>query len=173
MEAWGRSRPEGYELVVAGIAREEAVRWLRERGVDIPAGVRWAGRLDRRAFRALTGSARLYIAASRFEDHGIAQLEALLDGALLITVPSAGPYEPLRLAQRLDSRLVASAVSAEALARAIETAAALTATERADYARRAHALAARYSEDELVQRLRTRVLPTLLGGSWATAAGAR
>jgi glycosyltransferase involved in cell wall biosynthesis len=51
--------------------------------------------------------ARLFVNASRREDYGLAQLEALSAGAALVTVPSPGPYEALPLARRLAPELVA------------------------------------------------------------------
>jgi hypothetical protein len=44
--------------------------------------------------------------ASRREDYGISQLEALAAGAALVTVPSPGPYEALPIARRLAADLV-------------------------------------------------------------------
>ena len=63
------------------------------------------------------------------EDHGIAQLEALADGCLLVTTQAPGPYPALAIAQRLDPRLVG-----EDLAGAIRTA---LDDPPADYATRA------------------------------------
>jgi hypothetical protein len=57
-------------------------------------------------FRALLRRARVYLAAPRREDYGIAQLEALADGAMLVTTPAAGPYAALPIAHELDPRLV-------------------------------------------------------------------
>ena len=41
--------------------------------------------------------------APRREDYGIAQLEALADGCVLVTTPAPGPYAALPLARELDS----------------------------------------------------------------------
>ena len=92
--AWERARRPGEELVVAGLdgrARE---------------GVRFAGALEPGAFRALLRRARVFVIAPRREDHGLAQLEALADGCLLVTTPAPGPYAALPLARELDPRLV-------------------------------------------------------------------
>jgi hypothetical protein len=96
LAAWERVRRPDEVLVVAGLDRFEA-----------PAGVRSAGRLDRAAFRALLGRSRVFAAAPRREDHGLAPLEALADGCLLVTTPSPGPYPALAIARELDARLVA------------------------------------------------------------------
>ena len=45
--------------------------------------------------------------APRREDYGLAQLEALADGCLLVTTPAPGPYAALPMARALDARLVA------------------------------------------------------------------
>jgi glycosyltransferase involved in cell wall biosynthesis len=55
---------------------------------------------------SLLGRTRVFVNASRREDHGIAQLEALSAGCALVTVQSAGPYEALPLARTLAPELV-------------------------------------------------------------------
>ena len=104
LAAWRAARRAGETLVVAGLAGE---------GED---GIRYAGHLDRAAYRALLRRARLFVTAPRREDYGIAQLEALADGCLLVTTAAPGPYAALPLARRLDPRLVG-----DDLARAIRT----------------------------------------------------
>ena len=70
---------EGETLVVAGSAgRDED-------------GVRFAGLLPRAEYRALLRRARVFVTAPRREDYGMAQLEALADGCLLVTTPAPGP----------------------------------------------------------------------------------
>ncbi len=49
----------------------------------------------------------MFVCAPRREDYGIAQLEALADGCLLVTTPAPGPYAALPIARALDARLVA------------------------------------------------------------------
>jgi hypothetical protein len=85
LAAWDVARREGEELVVAGL-----------RGPD-HEGVRYAGTLEPDAFRALLRRARVYVTAPRREDYGIAQLEALADGARVVTTPAPGPYAALPL----------------------------------------------------------------------------
>jgi hypothetical protein len=92
-------------LVVAGLAGADTER------------VRFAGTLPRDEYRGLLRRARLFVTAPRREDHGLAQLEALADGCVLVTTPSPGPYAALPLARELDPRLVG-----DDLARAIRTA---------------------------------------------------
>jgi glycosyltransferase involved in cell wall biosynthesis len=106
LAAWAAVRREGEELVVAGTD-------ARVGG----AGVRVAGRLAPDAYRALLRRARVFVTAPRREDYGLAQLEALADGCLLVTTPAPGPYAALPIARRLDARLVS-----EDLPRALRTA---------------------------------------------------
>jgi glycosyltransferase involved in cell wall biosynthesis len=67
--------------------------------------------LSRAEYRALLRRARVFIAAPRREDYGIAQLEALADGCMLVTTPSPGPYAALPIAHSLDPRLVDPALA--------------------------------------------------------------
>jgi Glycosyl transferases group 1 len=85
LAAWEAIARPGEELVVAGL-----------RGPD-REGVRYTGTLEPAAFRALLRRARVYVTAPRREDYGIAQLEALADGARVVTTPSPGPYAALPL----------------------------------------------------------------------------
>jgi hypothetical protein len=95
LAAWAAARREGEELIVAGVA-----------GLPAAAGVRFVGTLDRGAYRALLRRARLYIGASRREEYGIAQLEALVDGAMFVSDEKAKHYPALDIARRLDPRLI-------------------------------------------------------------------
>jgi glycosyltransferase involved in cell wall biosynthesis len=112
LAAWAAARREGEELVVAGLDERA---WRARRGGAASAapggggaaGVRFAGMLPRDEYRALLRRARVFVTAPRREDYGIAQLEALADGCVLVTTPSPGPYAALPLARTLDPRLVA------------------------------------------------------------------
>jgi hypothetical protein len=57
-------------------------------------------------YRARVRRGRVLVGAARREDYGIAQLEALADGCLLVTTPAPGPYAALPIARTLDARLV-------------------------------------------------------------------
>ena len=46
-------------------------------------------------YRALLRRARVFVCAPRREDYGIAQLEALADGCMLVSTPAPGPYAAL------------------------------------------------------------------------------
>jgi glycosyltransferase involved in cell wall biosynthesis len=94
LAAWAIARRPDEELVVAGLDGPTA------------EGVRFAGMLPRADYRALLRRARTFVCAPRREDYGIAQLEALADGCVLVTTPAPGPYAALPLAAALDPRLV-------------------------------------------------------------------
>ena len=63
-------------------------------------------------YRALLRRARLFVTAPRWEDYGLAQLEALADGCVLVTTAGPGPYAALPLARELDPRLVGDGLAA-------------------------------------------------------------
>jgi glycosyltransferase involved in cell wall biosynthesis len=99
LAAWAAARREGEELVVCGLDPDAAT-------ARAAPGVRYAGRLPADEYRALLRRARVFVAAPTYEDYGIAQLEALADGCLLVTTPASGPYVALPVARALDERLV-------------------------------------------------------------------
>ncbi len=103
LDAWRLVHKPGEELVVAGATESE----LRKLGYALPAsGVRVMPMLPYDDYRALLRRTRVFVCAARREDYGIAQLEALADGCMLVTTPSPGPYVALPIARALDSRLV-------------------------------------------------------------------
>ncbi len=109
--AWSKTAHAGERLVVGGVERERALAWLERCAVPEPAGVKWPGPLPRDEWLALVSRSRVFVNASRREDHGLAQLEALSAGCALVTVPSPGPYEALPLARRLAPELVSDDLS--------------------------------------------------------------
>jgi glycosyltransferase involved in cell wall biosynthesis len=145
LETWRRARRGDETLVITGTER-----------VSEAPGVRFAGRLPPDEFRALLRRARVFVAASRREDFGIAQLEALADGAMLVTTPAPGPYPALALARELDPRLVAEDL-APALRAALDDPA-------PGYAARAAELVAPFSREAVTTTLSQHVLPRLLAG---------
>lgn len=103
LDAWRQVRGPEEELLVTGVAEGE----LRALGFKLPAqGVRVTGMLPHDEYRALLRRSHTYVCAARREDYGIAQLEALAEGCMLVTTPSPGPYAALPLARELDERLV-------------------------------------------------------------------
>jgi len=103
LAAWRQVHRPGEELVVAGVDPRD----LTGAGF-VPAddGVRVTGLLAPDAYRALLRRARVFVTAPRREDYGMAQLEALADGCLLVTSSAPGPYAALPIARELDPRLV-------------------------------------------------------------------
>ncbi len=147
LQAWGRARREGETLLVTGLDR------------DAPPdadGVRFTGSLDPEGFRALLRRARVFLAAPRREDFGIAALEALADGAMLATTPAPGPYPALALARELDPRLVSEDLVA-ALRHALDD-------PLPGYAARAAELVAPFGREAVSATLSRDVLPRLLPG---------
>lgn len=160
--AWKAAAPEGARLVVGGIGREEALRWLGRRGVEAPAGVEFAGAVPRERWTALVAGSRAYVSAARFEDWGVAQMEALAAGTPLVTFPTAGPNAALPLAKQLRPELVARGYTAADLAAALRAGLALDDRARADYAARARPLLEPYSDAALRRVVAERVVPALL-----------
>jgi glycosyltransferase involved in cell wall biosynthesis len=106
LSAWREVRQErgSGELIVAGASTQE----LERAGCRVTSEerVRVVGALAAEDYRALVRRARVFICAPRREDYGIAQLEALADGCLLVSTPAPGPYAALPIARALDPRLV-------------------------------------------------------------------
>jgi hypothetical protein len=167
LRAWMRESRPGEELVVAGLDEAAGAAWLRRAmaardegrsGNAGPAGagaerVRFAGLVPRGEYRALLRRARVFLTAPRREDYGIAQLEALADGAVLVTTPSPGPYAALPLARALDPRLVAPDL---AIRTALDDPA-------PDYAERAAALLAPWRPEAVDRVVAEQLLPALQG----------
>jgi glycosyltransferase involved in cell wall biosynthesis len=151
--AWARLAPSGRRLLVAGIERDRAEGFLRSRGIAAPASVEWLGPLPTERFRALVRGAAAYLAASRYEDYGIAQLEALADGTPLVTTPSGGPFDALVLLRRLAPELVGEAGDAEALAAALGRALDWPPERRSEFRHGCATELAEYSPDAMRRRL--------------------
>jgi hypothetical protein len=145
LAAWRAARRGDELLVVAGLD-----------GPDEP-GVRYAGMLPRDELRALLRRARTFLAAPRREDHGIVQLEALADGAALVTTPSPGPYAALPLARELDARLVSDDLAGAVRAALDEPV--------AGYAERAKELLAPYRPEAVDRVVAEELLPRLLASA--------
>ena len=161
VRAWSIVRPET-ELVIAGISRENGLAYLRRCNLAEPTGVTWAGITSHEEFARSPAVRRYTWLPPGMRTTGSPRLEALADGALLVTVPSDGPYAALRLARRLAPRLAPQEISAEALAEAMRAALEMTDAERGAYREAAARELAPHSFEELVRRIRDKVLPTLL-----------
>ncbi len=143
LRAWNDARRGEERLVVAG-----------HDGIAAAPGIDVAGRLDPSEYRALLRRAKVFLAAPRREDYGIAPLEALADGCLLVSSPAPGPYPALQIARRLDPRLVS-----EDLAAAVRTA---LDDPLPGYAERAQELLEPFTHREVDKTIAERVLPRLL-----------
>ncbi len=161
--AWAAAAPDGVRLVVGGIERADALRWLARTGVAEPAGVEFAGALERERWTALVAASRVYVSAARYEDWGIAQMEALAAGVPLVTSPTPGPNVALPIARRLAPELVAADAGPSALAESLRAGLALGDGARADYAAAARAALEPYSDAALRAVVAERVVPALLG----------
>jgi hypothetical protein len=155
LDAWralsARGAPAG-ELVVAGASADQ----LERAGLAVGGeGVRVVGPLAPDEYRALLRRARVFVCAPLREDYGIAQLEALADGCLLVTTPAPGPYAALPLARALDPRLVGGDLEASLR----------IAFERPPdgYAERARALLAPFSPETIDRLVAGQLLARLLG----------
>lgn len=160
--AWALAGPRDMRLCVAGIDAAAGRQFLRRRGVPEPEGIEWVGMLDPVEYRELVGRATVFLAASRYEEYGLAQLEALAAGALLVTVPSPGGYEALEIVRKLDSRLISKDSSPAALAASLRAALSLPEDQRRRYRTEARTLLEPHSREELKRRLERDVLPVLL-----------
>jgi Glycosyl transferases group 1 len=160
--AWEAAGIDDARLQVFGVERDAALAHLARTGITEPQGVRFLGKTPAAQFRAALRRSRAYIGGARWEDYGIAPLEALADGALLVTVPSGGPFEALAPARELAPELVTQAVDAGQLAAAIRTAFELPEERVRSYRERAAALLEPL-RPEAVQRVVTeQVVPALL-----------
>jgi hypothetical protein len=120
--------------------------------------VEWSGLLEPGQFRYTLSRTRVFVNASRREDHGLSQLEALAAGAMLVTVPSVGSYEALAIARRLEPRFVSTAIDAYPLARTLRAA---FDADPGDYAERAGRELGPYSRAAVQSVFETEVLPAL------------
>jgi len=160
---WIGAAPDGARLEVYGLDPDWARSHLRRHGLPEPDRVTLAGTVPAADFRARLRRARVFIHGAHWEDWGQAPLEALADGALLATTPAGGPYEGLRLARRLDSSLVASEVSADALAPAIRAAFELPDERVGAYRTRAVDLLRPYRSESVQETVSSELVPMLLG----------
>ena len=151
LSAWASAHRPGERLVLAGAHEHD----LRAAGFALPApGVQVLPMLPYAEYRALLRRTRVVLCAARREDYGIAQLEALADGCLLVTTPSPGPYVALPIARSLDPRLVGEDLGG-ALRVALDD-------PVSDYALRAEAVLAPFRRVQVDRVVATQLLPRLL-----------
>jgi hypothetical protein len=145
LEAWAVARRPGETLMVAGTDRLEPHE-----------GVTLAGRLAPPEYRKLLRRSRVFVCAPRREDYGIAPLEALADGCMLVTTPARGGYPAFDLARTLDPRLATDDLAA-ALRAALDS-------PVPAYVARADELLAPFRRAAVDRTVARDVLPRLLPG---------
>jgi hypothetical protein len=96
----------------------------------------------------------VFVCAPRREDFGIAQLEALADGCLLVTNAAPGPYAALPIARELDPRLVGDDLAGSLLTALDDPA--------PDYAARAQRSLAPFRRETVDRLVAQELLPRLL-----------
>ncbi len=169
LRAWRAVRRADETLVVAGVWGGSEGHGNGNGGGDDDDddddGVDYRGLLAPEDYRALLRRARIYVTAPRREDYGIAQLEALADGCVLVTTPAPGPYLAAPLARALDPRTVT-----DDLATAIRTA---LDDPVAGYAERGLSLLEPYRRATADVVVAERVLPALLSPSRSRPPAAR
>lgn len=163
VQAWGRLPHAGRRLLVTGIEAEQGRRFLAGRGVPEPPDVEWSGRVPPERFEALCARAEAFVGASRREEYGAAQLQALAGGCLLVHADGefAVHCDAFELAAELDRGLTAPPVAPDGLARGLERALAFTPEQRRDYVGRARELLEVYTPAAFAAILRERLVPTL------------
>jgi hypothetical protein len=161
--AWRLAGLDDHRLLVTGLDERQGRAYLQDRGVAAPPNMAFTGVIPKEDHRAAVRSARFYVSASHREGFGTAQLEAMVDGTPLVTVPSTGPCDAVALARSVQPNLVAEDVSAEALGRMLQIAVRMSAAALAAYREDVRRPLAAYSRAEFVRRLREVVVPALLG----------
>jgi glycosyltransferase involved in cell wall biosynthesis len=146
LAAWRDARSPGEELLVMGADAKELQL--------ATAGVRVVGMLPYEEYRGLLRRARVFVCAPRREDYGIAQLEAIADGCMLVTAAAPGPYAALPIARELDARLVGEDIQG-ALRTALDGPA-------PDYAERAVEALAPFRRQAIDRLVAEQLLPRLL-----------
>ena len=162
--AWEQAELPGARLLIAGIPRDRAYRFLARRGPALPAGAELVGLLPQPAFQDLLARARVFVSTAAWEDFGVAPLEALDRGAALVCAPGGGPFPGLGIARSLAPELVAADRDSRTVARALEAAFAADDATLADYRVAARRALEPYRPEASVKRLQEEVLPALLGG---------
>jgi glycosyltransferase involved in cell wall biosynthesis len=163
--AWARAAPRGARLGVGGLDRVEGERWLGKLALSEVRGLVWLGSVDGERWRAIVAGARVFVSAARFEDWGIAQMEALAAGVPLVTVPAGGANPALALARELAPGLVAVERSRDALAAALTAGLELDGRAREAYGQAARRLLEPYRDEALRRLVANEVLPRLLSSS--------
>lgn len=166
LQAWSqRDRSVPSTLLIAGIDAVTAAPYLAEHGLVVTEDVQFLGRLPQPEFRDELRRAEVYLAASRYEDFGMAQLEAVNLGAVLVSVPSGGPFEAGTILRDVDAALLAGDDTPAALARALDHALRLDPAARAAVVAAGRDRLTPYLRSSLAERIRQRLLPAIATAS--------
>jgi hypothetical protein len=149
-------------LLITGITRDRALAHLKRFGLELPPGAELPGMVTQSEFHELLGRAQVFLSGAIWEDFGLAPLEALSRGAVLVTTPGRGPFPALPIARLLEPRFVATELSPDALRDALTAALNAPDDDLARYRARALELLEPYRRRDIVARLRDEVLPHLL-----------
>jgi glycosyltransferase involved in cell wall biosynthesis len=161
--AWlGADVPQDGRLDVFGIEPERARRHLHRTAVPEPRNVRWRGLAAAAEFHATLSRCRMFVTSARWEDFGMAQLEALALGSLLVCTATDGPFEAGAIARELKPELVAADQSPDALSGSISLAFGLDDPDVEDYRASARARVAGYRPPAVARTIAERVIPALL-----------
>ncbi len=163
-KAWVRAAIPDARLEVFGIEPAVARRHLRRTGAPEPANVSWRGWTPPEQFHAAVARSQAFISSARWEDFGMAQLEALALGALLVCTATQGPFEAGSIARELRAELVAPDLNPESLAVCVTHAFALDEASEKAYRGDALTRLVPYRAETIARTIAERVLPTLLGG---------
>jgi hypothetical protein len=161
--AWAAAAIPHARLEVFGVDQRAAIVHLHRTETPLPDNVAFHGKTPPEQFRAALRRSRLYVGGARWEDYGMAPLEALADGALLVTVPSGGPFEALALARELGPELVAGTIDAGQLAACLRAAFELPDDRIAAYRARATELLEPFRPEAVQRVVAGEVVPALLG----------
>jgi glycosyltransferase involved in cell wall biosynthesis len=162
VRSWGRlGRERGAVLTVTGLEPDRATRALLRAGLERPPLIEFPGQVARERQLELLRGATAFVSASRWEEWGIAQLEALAAGVPLITTPSRGAYEAEPLARELAPELVVPGDDIDALAAAMGTALEMDDARRSRYRGEAARLIEPFGRDAVDRVMREQVLPAL------------
>jgi glycosyltransferase involved in cell wall biosynthesis len=163
VRAWtelGQERGDAV-LTITGLEPKHAEMALRRARVAPPPGVELPGSIPRQRHLELLRGATAFVSGSRWEEWGIAQLEALAAGVPLITTPARGAYEAEPLARELAPELVVPGDDIAALAAAMVAALTMGGDRRSRYRREAARLIEPFEPQAVDRVMREQVLPVL------------
>jgi glycosyltransferase involved in cell wall biosynthesis len=146
-------------LTITGIEPLRALGALARARVEMPEGLELPGPVSRGRQLELLHGATAYVSASRWEEWGIGQLEALAAGVPLATTPSHGAYEAGPIVRRIAPEL--HAADPPGLAEAILIAMRMSGEARERYGVAARDAVRPFAPDAVDRVMAGEVLPAL------------